>query len=142
MPADAAIRIVVHLPKAEHKQAEERGLAKSLENFFNYRAEMISHQLKELFRQGSTAFAIGLVVLSLCLFGSQMARSLLGAGPIAGLIEQSLIILGWVANWRPLEIYLYDWWPIARRRDLYRRLGRAEVRLALDERQLKQPSKA
>jgi hypothetical protein len=31
----------------------------------------------------------------------------------------------WVANWRPLEIFLYDWWPLTRRCDLYRRLASA-----------------
>jgi len=48
-------------------------------------------------------------------------------GPFRSLIEQSLPILGWVANWRPLEIFLYDWWPLARRRDLYRRLAAATL---------------
>ena len=47
--------------------------------------------------------------------------------PFKRLVEESFLILGWVANWRPLEIFLYDWWPIARRRDLYRRLSRAVV---------------
>ena len=40
-------------------------------------------------------------------------------------MRKSLTLLGWVANWRPIEIFLYDWWPIARRRDLYRRLAAA-----------------
>jgi hypothetical protein len=43
------------------------------------------------------------------------------------MIEESFLILGWVANWRPLEIFLYDWWPITRRRDLYQRLSKAIV---------------
>jgi hypothetical protein len=43
------------------------------------------------------------------------------------LVEESFLILGWVANWRPLEIFLYDWWPLARRRDLNRRLAAAVV---------------
>jgi hypothetical protein len=47
--------------------------------------------------------------------------------PFKRLVEESFLILGWVANWRPLEIFLYDWWPIARRRDLYRRLSKAIV---------------
>ena len=132
LPANVAIRLMVHLPEAEQKRAEERGLATALENFFNYRAEMLSHQLNELFRQGNTALIIGLAVLASCLFTSQLLRSVIGAGPLGSLIEQSLIILGWVANWRPLEIYLYDWWPIVRRRNLYRRLARAEVSLVLD----------
>jgi len=40
-----------------------------------------------------------------------------------------LLIFGWVANWRPIEIFLYEWWPIVRRRNLYRRLAAAEVDL-------------
>ncbi|MGB9117640.1 MAG: hypothetical protein WCC91_20605, partial [Bradyrhizobium sp.] len=43
------------------------------------------------------------------------------------LVEESFLILGWVANWRPLEIFLYDWWPIALRRDLYRGLSSATI---------------
>jgi hypothetical protein len=32
-----------------------------------------------------------------------------------------------VALWRPAEIFLYEWLPIARRRALLARLARAEV---------------
>jgi hypothetical protein len=32
--------------------------------------------------------------------------------PIGGFFEESRLIAGWVAMWRPLEIFLYDWWPI------------------------------
>ena len=45
------------------------------------------------------------------------------------MVEESLIIVGWVANWRPIEIYLYDWWPIVRRIRLYRRIAAAHVRV-------------
>jgi hypothetical protein len=36
--------------------------------------------------------------------------------PFKRLVEESFLILGWVANWRPLEIFLYDWWPLAHKR--------------------------
>jgi hypothetical protein len=32
--------------------------------------------------------------------------------------------------WRPLEIFLYDWWPILGEKRLHERLARAEVRIA------------
>jgi hypothetical protein len=38
-------------------------------------------------------------------------------------------LMDWVANWKPIEIFLYDWWPLARRRDLYRRLAATDVEL-------------
>ena len=34
---------------------------------------------------------------------------------------------GWVAMWRPMEIYLYDWWPLKRRGTLLSRLSRMKV---------------
>jgi hypothetical protein len=52
-----------------------------------------------------------------------------GTGNISRFAEESLIILGWVAFWRPIQIVLSDWWPLARRRVLYRRLAAAEVAL-------------
>jgi hypothetical protein len=58
---------------------------------------------------------------------SQIARSRLGAGPLASTIAESLLLVGWVANWKLIETFLYDWWPLKRRRDLYRRLAEAEV---------------
>jgi hypothetical protein len=39
------------------------------------------------------------------------------------IVDEGLLILGWVALWRPTEALLYDWWPLARRRTLLRRLA-------------------
>ncbi len=47
----------------------------------------------------------------------------------AALIEHSLVIGAWVALWRPLEIFLYDWWPVRAEARLYDRLGAMDVRL-------------
>jgi hypothetical protein len=84
-------------------------------------------------RIGRQSLLIGMTVLALCVLASRGAGAVLGSGNISRFMEESLIILGWVANWKPIEIFLYDWWPLARRRDLYRRLGAAnvEVRLAM-----------
>jgi len=56
-----------------------------------------------------------------------VVAAFLADAPFRKIVEESFLILGWVANWRPLEIFLYDWWPLARRRDLYRRLSAAKV---------------
>jgi hypothetical protein len=39
------------------------------------------------------------------------------------------VIGGWVAMWRPLEIFLYDWWPIVAERKLFDRLSTMPVRI-------------
>ena len=88
---------------------------------------MLDRDIKELFRLGRRALAVGLSVLSFCLLAGHVVTTYLLAGHLGLFIQEGLLIFGWVANWRPAEIFLYDWLPLARRRDLYRRLGAARV---------------
>ena len=54
-------------------------------------------------------------MLIACLVASQLVAAFVPYRVVARVLEESLIIVGWVANWRPIEIYLYDWLPIRRR---------------------------
>jgi hypothetical protein len=127
LPREGPLRIVVHLPRAEADRSETARLDKALHNYFGYRADMIDRDLSQVLRIGRRSLAIGVIVLGACLLASERAESLLAAGPLARIVSESFVILGWVANWKPLEVFLYDWWPLARRRDLYRRLAQAAV---------------
>jgi hypothetical protein len=44
-------------------------------------------------------------------------------------VREGFIIAGSVAMWRPLEIYLYDWWHIRAEWRLLQRLGPMRVRI-------------
>jgi hypothetical protein len=46
------------------------------------------------------------------------------------ILRESLLIGGWVAMWRPLEVFLYEWWPIRAEARLYDRLAAMPVRIA------------
>jgi len=127
LPKDQPIRVVIHLAKMSGAPMDASELGAAIARFFTYRAEVITRDLKELFRVGRYSLAVGVAVLALCLIASRAVAGSLGPGQVYRFVEESLIILGWVANWRPIEIFLYDWWPLARRRNLYRRLAAADV---------------
>jgi hypothetical protein len=130
LPKRTPIRILVHMPSAEAAQENAASLQEAFSRYFQYRAEITAGSLGELFRMGRYSLLIGLVVLASCLTVGQLAMSLSGVQPFGALAREGLIILGWVANWRPIEIFLYDWWPIVRRRNLFRRLSAAKVEIA------------
>jgi hypothetical protein len=46
---------------------------------------------------------------------------------VHGICAQLLIIGGWVAMWRPMEIFIYEWWPLMRTGRLYEKLSRMRV---------------
>ncbi|MCR6734116.1 MAG: hypothetical protein NVV83_08530 [Afipia sp.] len=123
------IKIIVHLPESIAQLSAARELDAAFSRFFSYKATITQGELNELFRVGRRSLSIGALVLTLCLLLAHLAGGYLIEIPIKRLVEESFLILGWVANWRPLEIFLYDWWPISRRRDLYRRLSKATVDL-------------
>jgi hypothetical protein len=127
LPIDQPIRIVVHFPDSDAQTKAARELGEAFGRYFSYRARILQRDLNELFRVGRRSLGIGVFVLVACLVSAHLAGGFLIEAPFKRLVEESFLILGWVANWRPLEIFLYDWWPIARRRDLYRRLSRAVV---------------
>ena len=127
LPKDVPIRLLLHMPKEEAQRAQERGLAGALTHYFEVRAQWIERDRRELFRLGWRYLAMGLVVLTICLLLSQLLPRLMGEGPTTRIIQEGLVILGWVANWKPLETFLYDWWPLKRRADLYRRIAAARV---------------
>jgi hypothetical protein len=129
LPEHVPIRILLHMPAGEVQRAKDRGLAEALTHYFELRADWTDRDRRELFRLGRRYLLAGLALLTACLALSQMLPRLLGPGPTTSIIQEGLIILGWVANWKPIEIFLYDWWPLKRRAGLYRRIAAADVEI-------------
>lgn len=127
LPGDAPIGIVLHVPSQEVKSEDAVSVQDAFARHFAYRAERMNGDLNELFRVGRLSLAIGLGVLALSIIAARLALVVLGDGDLSRILSEGLIIVGWVANWRPIEIFLYDWWPIQQRRRLYRRLAAAPV---------------
>jgi hypothetical protein len=72
---------------------------------------------------------MGLGVLGVSIALSQIVHSALPDLALTRALAEGIIIFGWVANWRPAEIFLYDIWAARRRLSLYRRLADARVEL-------------
>ena len=132
LPGNGPISIVVHLPISESKKKEAEKIATAIRHFFAYRTGAAKRDLRELFRSGRVALLIGMTALAVSLALSQLAVRQFGDEGFGYFLEQGLIIIGWVANWRPIEIFLYQWWPIRRRRSLYLRLSEADIQLHPD----------
>jgi hypothetical protein len=121
------LQIVIHVPDVERQEVSAGQVTEALHRYFDYRAGNLSLDLKGLFRVGRLSLLIGLMVLGICLVLSRLVSQVFGEGEVGRYLNEGLIILGWVANWKPIEIFLYEWWPLAQRRNLYRRLGQAQV---------------
>jgi hypothetical protein len=122
-------RIVVHLPAVEAEKARQRDLGTAIGHYFAYRAGMLERDLSDLLRVGWRSLARGMAVLGVSIGLSQVLRTSFPDSALARLLAEGIMIFGWVANWRPAEILLYDVWAARRRLGLYRRLADAQVEL-------------
>lgn len=128
---ECGYEIVIHLsePVAEDREKAVEG---AVQHFFAERAGDKEREFRALMRQGRTSLVVGLVFLTACLTLIGLATQV-HYGPAAQVIHESLAIGGWVAMWRPLQIYLYDWWPLREERRVLEQLGKARVRIAMPE---------
>src|SRR5215472_1979935 len=104
-------------------------LRDAIHEFFRHRAETYRRRLRELFRQGRTSLVIGLVALAGAIALGDFLATLMKGSRIAEIVRESLTIGGWVSMWRPLEVFLYDWWPIRNEARLSDRLSAMPVRI-------------
>ena len=105
------MRIRIYLPAEEVDTALARDLPGAVRHYFDYRTHMTRRSLRSTLRQGRISLLIGLTFLILCLTIPAALQHTL-QGTLLDVIEEGLIIIGWVSMWRPAQIFLYDWWPI------------------------------
>ncbi|MGO9305186.1 MAG: hypothetical protein ACLP3R_16075 [Candidatus Korobacteraceae bacterium] len=124
-PTNAPIKLRIHLDQWPDEDPKEL-IRTAVHNHFAHRAQITELEFKRLLKQGRTSLFIGLLFLAACLFLSKM---LLGheAGTWAAVVRESLTIAGWVAMWRPMQIYLYDWWPLLQLRRVFTKLSHMPV---------------
>jgi hypothetical protein len=125
-PIHEPLKLLVHLGKPpEAGRDPQQMIGESMRHYFEYQADMIRREFRQLMKEGRTALIIGLIFLALC---ELIAQSLPPTQDTwHGVLRQGLTIVGWVAMWRPLDIYLYRWWPVRRLERVYRNLGAIEV---------------
>jgi hypothetical protein len=108
-------KLLVHLPPSGHAAAGATEVAEAVQAHFAWQAQLAQRHLRDLLATGRVTFLAGLLFMALC-SGLALGVGGLGLGWAGEVLEEGLIIIGWVALWRPAEIFLYEWWPLRRRR--------------------------
>jgi hypothetical protein len=129
-PGDAQLALVVYLDRPAGLPEEPAILRDALREFFTYRKDSERRRLSRLFRVGRKSLLIGITFLAAAIGVSDFVLTALRGFQMAGILHEGLLIGGWVAMWRPLEIFLYDWWPIRAEVNLFARLAAMPVRIA------------
>jgi hypothetical protein len=110
---------------AHEGAASASDIQAAIEHYYERLEHSARLGLREQMRVGEIALLVGVVVFSVCI----SLRGVL-ASALHGLsrgLDEGLIVLGWIALWRPIEVLAYGWLPMYRKRRLYQRLARIRV---------------
>jgi hypothetical protein len=120
------LKLIIHLPEEQRAGADPAVLERAIHNYFAYQRGQSQRRLRLLFRDGRITLAVGIAFLFACIAIRELAYSF-GSRAASEIIAEGMLIAGWVAMWRPLEIFLYEWWPIRRRTRVFGKLSAMPV---------------
>jgi hypothetical protein len=129
IPDTKSLGLVVYLDRPAGMPEESTLLRDAIHEFFSHKAVETRQSLRQLFRVGRKSLVIGLACLVTSIAIGNFVANALSDSTLGEVMRESLLIGGWVAMWRPLEIFLYDWWPIRAEARLYDRLRVMPVRI-------------
>ena len=107
-------------------------LREAMSEYFAQRAIATRRNLRDLFRRGRISLAIALAFLATSIVIGDAIAAYFRESRLAEVIREGFLIGGWVAMWRPIEVFLYDWWPIRAEARLFDRLSKMPVRIDSD----------
>jgi hypothetical protein len=100
-------------------------IPKAIRAFFEYETELKHRELRETFREGFISLFIGLTFLLLCSWFSHSSYA--ESGLLQTFTKEWLMLMGWVSMWRPINIFLYEWWPIRETMKTMQELSQVEI---------------
>ena len=134
LPRDVPLTLVVSLSRQTATPEDVASLRQAVREYFAHNAEARRTQLRRLFRTGRWALLIGLVFVGAANLLGDVAADMAGRYNYGRFLHESIVIGAWVALWRPLEIFLYDWWPILGEARLFDRLSLMPVHVVSADR--------
>ncbi|MDQ1276953.1 MAG: hypothetical protein QG610_2532 [Euryarchaeota archaeon] len=125
-PLKKPLEIVLYVPPSEFNRETERTLKEAIKNHFLYKKVLTEIDLKRLLQRGRRNLTIAVIFLFLCLLMIRLL-STFESGLLKTMLSEGFTIIGWVAMWEPINVFLYGWWPIVQKRNIYRKILKTDV---------------
>ncbi|MCB0413038.1 MAG: hypothetical protein KDD50_01810 [Bdellovibrionales bacterium] len=110
-------------------------IKKAVNSFFEYESQIAARKIGLNLRGGFVSLMIGLVFLT----GSIIASLLFVRSNnfMSLFLKEGLLLTGWVSMWRPINVFLYEWWPYAELKKRYFGLSQVDVEIVVKHTEFK-----
>ena len=126
-PLKTPLELMIYLPSSETGKETGENLKEAIKNHFSYKNLLTDIELRRFLQRGRRNMAIAVVFLFICLLIIGLLSTVEG-GLLKTMLAEGLTIIGWVAMWEPVNVFLYGWWPLVQKKNIYIELLRPEGR--------------
>jgi hypothetical protein len=117
----AEVKLVFWIAEEPEPRLPVEVIVEAVRGHFTYERVRLDRQIRQHVRRGHLTLLVGVSVLVVFLSLAELTI-MIRTGPVREILREGLVITGWVAMWRPLEVLLYDWWPLVQQRRLAGRM--------------------
>ena len=120
------LKLVIYVEENETKDLPKDSIREAIRSYFSYRIDLQRGDLKTFMKRAQLFLLIGLFVLVSCI---GVAQSLTVPSPpgAIGILREGIVIFGWVSIWKPIELILFDWYPLFEKLRFYKKLLATEI---------------
>lgn len=122
------LKIVIYIEENESKDLPKDSIHEAIRSYFAYKIDLQRGDLKTFIKRAQIFLLIGLLILGSCI---GIAQSLTIPNPpgAIGILREGIVIFGWVSIWKPIELILFDWYPLFEKLRFYKKLLGTEIEI-------------
>lgn len=120
------LKIVIYVEERETKELPKEAIREAFHSYLMYRIDVQRGELKSFVKRAQMFLLIGVSILVSCL---SIAQGITVPSPpgMLGILRDGIVIFGWVSIWKPIELILFDWYPLYEILRYYDKLLQTEI---------------
>ncbi|MFM6927575.1 MAG: hypothetical protein ACKOX6_03885 [Bdellovibrio sp.] len=127
-------RIQIDIDETHSTLTEEKIVA-AVQGYFKYQIDLKRLEFTRTLRMARLFLVIGLITLLFCLFIARLLR-VIESDFIQTTLREGIVIFGWVSLWKPLELFLFDWYPIYDQIRLFRKICKSPMSVVFEQKKI------
>lgn len=126
------LRIVIYIEDSDLKELTLDSIKEAIEADIEYRIDLLNAELNTYFKRVPIVFITSLIALFVCL-GISQSIDTTTTHNLNSVVKEGLVIFGWVSVWKPIELLLFDWYPIFEKRRIFLKFKKSEIKIHLGQ---------
>lgn len=120
------LKMAIYIDEEPSKDIYSESIIEAIRSYLGYQIDLQKTELRSFVRRSQIYLIVGLLFLVGCLGLAQTIQVPESPGML-GILREGIVIFGWVSIWKPIELILFDWYPLYEKLRYFKKLNETEI---------------